>query len=313
MHGGYRIRPIRDIDEWDDCFDAVAHPHLPQFYALGEAKQRAEHWHVKRYIFEHCATPFAIAQVLEKRIAGLRVASRINRGPLFIEESPSYEDRENAFRLIRDSWRILRGGPLFISPALALAEENRSLLLDLGFKDRNTAKWRSSIVDLTQKEDEIRKRLASNWRNHLKLAERTGVELRTSNAEEDCEWLFDKHVEDMREKKYKGPSKPLLQALCAARRSSVLVLQALIDKSPQAGILLVHCRQKAEYHVGWFGPNGRKFNCGNFLLWNAVLEMKKAGCKYLDVGSYSCNEKFGHFKQGMRGQEYQLVGEWLCY
>jgi hypothetical protein len=160
MHGDYRIRLITDIHEWNDCFNAVAHPHLPQFYALGEAKQSVERWHVKRYIFEHCATPFAIAQVLEKHIAGLRVVARMNRGPLFIDESPSHEARANAFRLIHDSWRISRGGPLFISPALALNEENRSLLLELGFKDRNTGKWCSSLVDLTQKEDEMRKRLA---------------------------------------------------------------------------------------------------------------------------------------------------------
>jgi hypothetical protein len=41
--------------------------------------------------------------------------------------------------------------------------------------------------------------------------------------------------------------------------------------------------------------------------------MRKAGFRWLDLGGYYSNDKFGHFKQGMGGTEYKLIGEWCCF
>jgi lipid II:glycine glycyltransferase (peptidoglycan interpeptide bridge formation enzyme) len=313
MSYGYRIRPVRDVQEWEECFNAIERPHLMQSHAYGEAKKHAQQWHINRYVFERFGTPLAICQVLEKRLAGLRIASRINRGPLFLEESPPCNVKEHVMRLVRDHWKVFRGGPLLIAPALDMSEENRSVLLQLGFRDRKKYCHWSSLIDLRPAESEMRKRLASNWRNHLKLSERSGLELRTSNSAESVEWMLERHAENMETKNFHGPDKALLQALYQERPADFLVLQAVFEGEPLAGMILARCGQKAEYYIGWFGSAGRKYNCGNFLCWNAALEMKKAGCKWLDLGGYGSNDKFGHFKQGMRGMEYKLIGEWVCF
>jgi hypothetical protein len=313
MSYGYRIRPVHGVQEWEECFNAIGRPHLMQTHAYGEAKKHAQRWHIDRYVFERCGTPVAICQVLQKRMAGLCVAARINRGPLFLEESPPSKVKENVLRLVREQWKMFRGGPLLIAPALEMSQEHRSMLEQLGFSDRKKYCHCSSLIDLRADETEMRKRLASNWRNHLKVSERSGLQLHASSAPACVEWMLERHAENMRWKQFQGPERALLRELYRARPDDLVVLQAMHDDQPLAGIVLARCGRKAEYYIGWFGAAGRKYHCGNFLCWNAALAMKKAGFEWLDLGGYSSNDKFGHFKQGMRGTEYKLIGEWVSF
>lgn len=312
-HRADRIRPVRDMKEWDEYFMRAERPHLMQSYAFGEAKKHAEGRPVHRYAFDHAGETVAICQVLEKRVAGLQLGSRIMRGPLFFDASPPYKTRESVMRLVRQRWRLFRNGPLLIQPGLELSDENRNIMLKLGFKDRKCGGWWSSLFDLSPNESEMRKRLASNWRNHLKLSENRGLALRSSSSEEALEWMLGRHVENMRAKNFDGPGVAFLRGLYAAKPSDFHILQATLDGVPQAAVTLLQVGQKAEYYLGWFSPAGRRLNCGNFLCWNAALEMKKAGCRWLDLGGLFTPHKYTDFKQGMRGTEYRLMGEWLSY
>ena len=58
---------------------------------------------------------------------------------------------------------------------------------------------------------------------------------------------------------------------------------------------------------------GREVSVGNFVYWEAIMAMKKAGRRWLDLGGYYSSDAFGHFKQGMGGTEYNLIGEYFAY
>jgi hypothetical protein len=313
MSDDYRLRPARDAREWETFFGRIAHPHLMQTHAYGEAKQRAQRWHVARYVFERVDEPVAICQVLEKRVGGLRFGARVNRGPLFLDEPAADAVKEGVLRLLRTRWKIFCGGPLLIAPALDMSPQHRALLARLGFRDRGKYCHGSALFDLRPDEESMRKRLAPNWRNHLKQAERSGLSLQVSSRPESVGWMLDRHTENMRAKNFAGPSTALLQSLYEANPADFLVLRAVFDGEPLAGMILARCGRKAEYYIGWYGAAGRKFNCGNFLCWNAALEMKKAGCEWLDLGGCGDGDGFGNFKKGMRGIEYRLVGEWVGF
>ena len=313
MSADYRIRPISDANEWQELFGAIDRPQLMQSYAYGEAKRLAEGWAIVRCVFERGSTPLALCQALEKRFAGLRLAARINRGPLFFEAAPEAEVKENVFRLLRKQWSWPRGGPLLIAPALNMSEENREILLRAGFVDRRRDAYRSARLDLHATPEELKQGLASTWRNRLKLAERSGLALNVSNSPASISWMLDRHVENMRAKNFRRPARKLVAALYQARPQDLLVLRAEANGLPLAGMLLAKYGRHSEYYIGWFGEQGRKVNCGNFLYWNAILESKKAGCAWFDVGGYEANEKYGHFKLGMHGAEYRHIGEWLSY
>lgn len=306
-----QVRDVRSVEEWEDCFRAVPHPHLTQSRAYGEGKCMAGIWQVERLVFEQGSRPVALCQVLQVRIGGLRVAARINRGPLFLDTEPAYEAREGVLRLLRQRWRLGHGGPLFIAPALVESEENHALMRSLGFHMRKKQGWCSALVDLSVSEEEIRKRFAPVWRNRLKAALNSGLVLRAANDEGALEWMLDRHEENMRVKKFAGPRPALLRALHRTSPEQFRVLQAMHEGEAVGGLILAHFGRIAEYYVGWFGDEGRKRNCGNFLYWHALCEAKKAGCDWFDVGGYYSSDKFGHFKQNMRGTEYRLAGEWV--
>lgn len=314
MTRGYHLRAVKDSSEWEAFFDAIPYPHLMQAWPYGEAKKRAAHWHVRRLVFERENTPVAICQILEIRAIGLRVASRINRGPMFLDPDPSHEVKENVYRLLRAQSRVTSGGPLLIAPALPATEENQSILDDLGFRRRKNTGWCSSRIDLHQDESVLRARLARNWRNQLRKSQSAGIVLQAMSNPELMQFMLEMHTRNMAEKNFVGPKVELIKALYQAKPADFLVLKATLDDEPIAALAVVGFGVSAECYVGWFGAaRGRQVSVGNFIYWEAILAMKKAGRRWLDLGGYYSSDKFGHFKLGMGGTEYKLIGEYLVY
>lgn len=306
-----RMRTLADAQVWQRLYDALPYPHLPQGHSYGEGKSSSGLWHPVRLVFERGAREVAICQALEVRVGGLRIATRINRGPVFFDVEPSWADREEVMRAVRQHWRLGRGAPLLIAPALSDCWENRLLMSSLGFRARRHEGWCSALIDLHQSEDAIRRRFTSVWRNRLKAALASGLTLSTENDAQALEWLLDRHEENMRAKGFSGPRRALLRALHANSSDDYRVLRAFADGQAVGGLILARFGCAAEYYVGWFGEEGRKRNCGNFLYWNALCEARKAGHRWFDLGGYYSNDKFGRFKQNMRGTEYRLCGEWI--
>lgn len=310
----YKVRELTDRFAWDTCFDRVPQPHLMQAWDYGDAKRVAAGWHIRRYVFEQRSTPVAICQVLEKRVLGLRVASRINRGPLFLEPDPSQAARENVYRLLRRKWLPILGGPLLIAPALLLTEENAAILRAAGFRRRKVNPWCSALIDLQNDEKMLLATLSSTWRNRLRQSQRAGLVLDASGSDASVNWMLEMHAQNMASKDFVGPKRALVQALHRSRPAGIVVLTALLGGKPVSAMLIAKFGAAAEYYLGWFGtPEGRKANSGNFLYWHTAMEMRKAGFRWLDLGGYYSNDKFGHFKKGMGGAEYKLIGEWCCF
>ena len=306
------MRLISSQDEWENLYQQCGKQHLSQSWAFGEAKRRAENWHPRRVAFEYARKVVAICMILEKRVCGVRVVSRINKGPLFIGLSPSRQICRDVISNLRNEWKYLIHGVLLIAPSLESNAEQLEMLANSGFHKWTRFRWRSSLIDLRRDESDIRKALKQKWRYNLHLAEKKGLALNVASAKEDVEWMLERHRENMATKRFKGPSPELLRALYHEKPEHFFVLQALFENQPVVGMILVKHGYSAEYYVGWFGPSGRKLNAGNFLFWKAVVAMKEQGCRWLDLGGYSIDDRYGRFKREMNGEEYQLCGEYIC-
>jgi hypothetical protein len=315
------IRVVKDRAEWDELFDRVEHPHLVQTWAYGEAKLEAgDHsarrslidvggWNPRRVVFTRDGEPVALCQFLDKCIASLAGASRINRGPLFIGE-PDADTVRSVYGALK-SRRHRRCGALVLAPALEETEENVRLLEGLGFRCRDKAGWVSTRVGIDMTPDELRAHVSCKWRNRLKVAERAEFTFRELPGTEGLEWMIERHIENMQDKGFEGPSPALLRALYRAAPGRVLVFQALLCDEPAGGMLVYRFGRGAEYYVGWMGTEGKQFSVGNYLYWNIALELQRRGCDWIDLGG----QRPGHteqFKRGMRGTEYQLLNEWLA-
>ena len=312
MTNGCSVSLVADAAEWDALFSRVEHPHMTQSWAYGEAKQQAGGWRTRRLVFERGGEPVAICQLFDKSLAGLRCASRLNRGPLFLDPAP----RDDVVRGVYGALASRRGRGcevLVLAPALPPGPENCRLLSELGFRDRHKDGWRAALVDLSLGEEQLRKNLKSKWRTHLNQAERSGLTVSVSQSPEDVEWMIDRHVENMREKHFDGPAPALVRALYRAAPDDFLVLRARRAGETVGGASVYRFGGTAEGYVAWFGAEGRKVNVGNFLYWHSMLELRRRGCRWFDLGGFRGDEGYGRFKLGVRGQQYDLLHEWLAF
>ena len=139
------------------------------------------------------------------------------------------------------------------------------------------------------------------------------VEFKNDKSDSSFYWLLDNYEQMMKDKSYKGPSVDLYKGYYEINNNNHFVFQAWLDSEAVAGILILRHGTSCTYQIGWNNPNGRKVYANNLLLWNAVLEMKKRGCLWFDVGGIDKDNTPGiaNFKYGLKGQEYKMVGEWI--
>jgi hypothetical protein len=310
--GNLTITEITDASLWGKLLATADCPQLTQSFTYGAAKA-AKGWHVRRICLSQGDVPVALCQILERRVLGLRLVSRINRGPLLLGVPPSAERILAVYRTIRSHWGRWYSGPLSIAPGLLLTEENAALLRRAGYICRRPKGWWSGRIDLTRPHEAIRAGLASTFRNRLRGAEQSGVALRVASDTATIDWMIARHTENMQDKKFSAVDAAFLRKLHADAPEDFVVFQAIVDGEPVAGMSVIRFGDIAEYHTGWFGPEGRKVNAGNFLMWSIMAEMKARGCAAFDVGGLYEGHGYTQFKRGMRAEEYRLVGEWVAF
>jgi lipid II:glycine glycyltransferase (peptidoglycan interpeptide bridge formation enzyme) len=305
-----RWEPVASRKEWDALFARAPRPRFPQSWAYGEGK-REEGWQIERLVFRDGEGPAALCQLLVKRPLGVPV-TRINRGPVFLREM-TRADQLAVLRALRQRWRFGLRGLLLFAPDLPAGDESPALLRAAGFRRRRAGGWHSSQLDLTLPLETLYRQLAGDWRTKIRRAEKLGVTLRLRRDEAAIDWLLDRHVENMQAKNFNGPSPEFVRAVTRGGVGDFWLLQAMINGEPEAGLLVGRFGFHAENFVAWFSETARRMTAGNFLMWNSVIEMQRAGCRTLDLGGFSISDRYGHFKRGMRGAEYELAGEWLGF
>ena len=296
---------VADRAAWDDLLAVAATPHLPQSFAYGEGKQ-ATGWVVRRAVFRMAGKVVAFATVLERHVLGMRVLARVNRGPVFLDAAPAAHVQRAVYAALRGHWR----GPLMIAPALNIGPDANRTLRSAGLVQRQSHGWLSGLIDLKRDEASIWDGFSSSFRNRVRAAEKGGAELHVSSDAETYEWMLARHADNMRDKGFRAVGSALLRALRDTDPAAVIVFQQLHQGTPVAGMSVVQFGHHAEYHIGWFGPEGRRLNGGNFLMWNIVREMRRRGVFSFDVGGMKPGDGYTRFKRTMRPVEYELSGEW---
>lgn len=302
---------ITDARRWDQLLREVDRAHSVQAFGYGAAKND-NGWQVDRQLISIAGRPVAIVQALEKRVLGMRLVTRINRGPMFLtRDTPDYLVIA-AYRAIRKRWTGFPFSALLLAPALEDTYENRAMLARAGFRPRGAGGgWGSARLDLTQPIDALFETLEHRWRKAIRAAEKAGVTVRVADTEADHDWMIERHLQNMAEKGFSGHSAEFLNSLRQHSGSDYVLLQAAHEGRPVAGLVMLKFGDTADSIVAWFGEEGRKAKAGNAITWGAIQEMKRRGCTTYDVGGIVSDKGFASFKAGMNGAEYYLAGEYL--
>jgi CelD/BcsL family acetyltransferase involved in cellulose biosynthesis len=306
------VRQVEDAAEWDALIAACPMPHLPQAFAYGQAKA-ASGWTARRIVLSENGNPIAIVTILELRRFGLKLLNRVNRGPIFLGANPSDAQVLSVYQTLRRYWGRLWAAPLLIAPALERGERADRLLREAGYRRRSAQSWLSGRIDLAADETALWGGLSSTFRNRVRNAEKAGAVVEIADTAEAYEWMIARHLENMKEKGFSAFDGAMLRTLRESAPGQVLVFRLMHSGEPVAGMSVVRFGGMAEYHVGWFGPAGRKLNAGNFLMWNIIRELKRRGVGGFDVGGMKPGDGYTRFKRTMNPVEYELAGEWMSF
>jgi len=138
-----------------------------------------------------------------------------------------------------------------------------------------------------------------------------------SLIDDGLSFLMYKYNQTMVEKNFTGPSEKLIRKIrdVALDQPSIQIMFAVKNGVRVGGILVVGSVDTCTYIIGWNSLEGRALCPNYFLLWKAILIFKRMGYRWFDLGGI--NEKttpgITHFKRGLGGKEYTLIGEFEAF
>lgn len=302
------------LGDWARLVASVPRSTLTQTFAYAQAMSRTHRYVPRLGQFLQGGRVLGVVQVLERTVLGVFRDVQIHRGPLWLEPDLSPDLKEAALAQLRLAYpRSLLQRLTFLPESLEMPEEGM-LLSRAGFRRRRGEGYRTIWLDLSLPAEVLRSRLAPNWRNHLNAAERRGLAVEVDPEARALPWLVERHLADMRARRYRGPSGPLVIRLRNAlhKDGNVLLLRALLDGEPEAGILILRHGQAATWQIGWSSVEGRALGAHPLLLWTAILRLQALGCRWFDLGGINPTAAAGvtTFKRGLRGEEVLLAGTW---
>ena len=315
---------IKDFgqDEWNAIVSDIDDLSLMQTWEFGEAKARTGQWKVSRAVFREGDEIVGAAQAMIRMIPFLnRGLVWINRAPLMKNCNTTQSDVYiDMLKELKKYWVDKKKMYLRIAFPLMASDKNYVVFEKAGYsRATETDGWASEIVDLSLSLEELRKGLQQKWRNCLNKSERLEVTCETGSSDV----LMDELLDDY---------KALLDNIGFGTNLSQELVRTMQNLLPDSQKMLVFVgRQNGEklgsiliasygntciYLIGATNNTGRKVNANHYLIWNAVCEMKKRGYRWFDLGgAHPDNTPPGilHFKRGLSGKPYQLMGEVEAY
>lgn len=178
----------------------------------------------------------------------------------------------------------------------------------------------TALVDLTADPGALRARQHQKWRNRLVAAERNErlKTLKNGVKLSQYRWLLDEEEHQQKTKGYRGLPVAFTPAYAdaAAKRgdkAALTIFRADIDNKRAAAMLFLRHGDAATYHIGWSSEAGRKAGAHNLLLWRAMLGLRSAGVRLLDLGGVNTTTGAGvaRFKLGSGGAVATMPGAFV--
>jgi lipid II:glycine glycyltransferase (peptidoglycan interpeptide bridge formation enzyme) len=301
--------------EWRSAVSVFLDLSLLQTWEYAEAKTKAGSGRVERLLFlGEDGEVIGACQCIVRQIPVMnRGLVWINRGPMWKREGSV--DRTAIVEMLsqlRHYWVADRHMYLLVAPTIGREDVPENIIINGGFTLSNPVRdWASARLDLSQSSDLLRKNLQQKWRNCLNKAEREGLQSQSGVSPEIFHDILNQYDKMLKEKNLKGTASPSFLEILQDHLQDESKLWGLIAKRGEetvGGILIARYGNICEYLVGVFNENGKKVNAGNYLLWQAIGQMKELGYRWFDLGGMNPEttpKGIFHFKSGVNGVPYR--------
>ena len=311
---------------WSEYWKKIESSNLMQSWEYGDAKSAAEGWLPCRLVIKDGeGSPVALAQVLIKKVGVFFKAARLNRGPLLLRNGlPDSGDGDvislEVLKALKMESKLRKWIYFSVAPEIPFSPEMQDAVIKIGFRSRAIPSAGSSFLQLACDEKFLMSSLHGKWRNMLRKSQKSNIVISQFEGEAIPISLVENVYKKLKaEKGFNGISDSILHQILTNKSfgNNVKVLVCSVSEitlkdSDPAGVLIsVHHGSTATYLIGYTNQVGRILNANYLMLWHAVLNAKKSGLNYYDLGGLNSNTPEGirRFKKGLNGEEYSLIGE----
>lgn len=304
----YSFVPLseKNTAQWDSIISA--RDNIPQDRVYGQIRAECSGDSCEDYLIVENGEVVGRLQAIVIRKFGIKCGVRINRGPILRQED---QPAEKVFEIMNAFKRKQGIYPVLWAPNLTNSPQNMHLAYSFGWKGWNLFGFTSGILSLESSPEDIRKGLDSKWRNQLVSSEKKGFTVVNDNSK--YQKALQLYLEDQKEKGFEGVPNAILTALFTRKESPLELYYVARGDEILAFDIIYLQGHIGHYLVGWNSFEGRKNYLNNLLLFHIAISLKEKGATRFDLGGieYLDTEEIAKFKDGMRPEHYQLLGEFI--
>jgi peptidoglycan pentaglycine glycine transferase (the first glycine) len=317
------VKEINDKNIWSGFVKSVAPPTFLHSWEWGEFQERIKTPIIRLGVWEG-ERLCAVALILK---------IRAKRGSfLFCPHGPIIPSSGSANGQNIDSSSILkaitshltaiakREGYDFIriAPMMADSPESRALYRGLGFRHapihmHPELAW---ILDLEPSEDELLKAMRKTSRYSIRKADNDGVRVSIGSSESDLEAFWSVYGTTVKRQHFTPFSKEFFRAelnIFSAQNSASIFIGSVKDE-PVSAAFVVFDEVSGYYHHGASSQAYPKIPASHLVLWTAIREAKRRGCRTFNFWGISPDDRPDHpwaglslFKKGFGGRVESYV------
>jgi lipid II:glycine glycyltransferase (peptidoglycan interpeptide bridge formation enzyme) len=262
----------------------------------------------------------AMAQVRIMKVPLIeRGIAYVYYGPLWRLSNNEYDrcNLQKILGIMYSEYVVKRNLLLRIVPNIIENGSKKQLMpfLSAGFlKSYESEGARTLLVDLSPSLEEIRKRFRSNWRNHLKKAEKTGLKIIEGSSDELYQVFQKMYFEMLSRKRFTDTVdidkfKVTQEKLPRSLKMNITICE--YKGEPVSAAVTSAIGDTAEYILGATSEKGKRLKGSYLIQWRIIERLKTLNCRWYDLGGIDPESNPGvyHFKAGLGGDDVRYMGQ----
>ncbi|MCC7357009.1 peptidoglycan bridge formation glycyltransferase FemA/FemB family protein [Candidatus Uhrbacteria bacterium] len=312
---------------WDSFVSSQPYAQFTQSWTWGEFRKQ-QGCVVRRFVVMDAIGDWRAAIQLEKRQRHFGLCYWFApRGPIFYAKAGLAERKEIFFFVLEQLQKHpdIKTKSVFLrfEPLIPYSDELRkSFSKKLGWHaSMNPAN--SALLDLTQAETVLQSSMHAKTRYNIRLSEKHGITVRTSNNKNDLQAFLDLYAETGKRDGFVPQSRKYVQKTfetCSAANMATLRLAEKKGKILSANIEISY-GDTVMYLYGSSSEVSREVMAPYALHWNAICDAKEKGYHFYDFGGTNPSDKnsveyrsswegISRFKTNWGAVPWEFIGTW---
>lgn len=325
-------KKIADKDTWENFFKDIEDKTFLQSWDWGEFQKKMGNkiWRIGVFDAKNLLAVALVTKIVARRGDFLLV----QHGPVIIQNAKIKNQmslsKVKIFEILLNELKEIgkkeKVSFIRINPLLENNEENREIFKELGFRNASMhanayeATWK---LNITLPEEELLKNMRKTTRYLIrKTAKNSDISIEKSEKLEDIE-LYNALTKEVAKRQGFVPfSSEFIKnefEVFSKNKEAILFL-GKYKNEVVAGALVIFWSGIAFYHQAASSEKYSKFSIPYLIIWEAIKEAKRRGCKYFDFWGYvdpfkNKNHPWAGptlFKMGFGGEKKEYVKTQDC-